>query len=52
MKIHSFEFGEIFLDGKEKVLLREGKPLSITPKALELLFVLIEKHAQLIEKMS
>jgi DNA-binding winged helix-turn-helix (wHTH) protein len=32
-----FEFGEFLLDTKEKVLLRKGKPVSITPKAFELL---------------
>ncbi len=47
---HSFEFGEFLLDTKEKVLLRGGKPLSITPKAFELLCVLIDKHGHLIEK--
>ncbi|MEP7037233.1 MAG: winged helix-turn-helix domain-containing protein [Acidobacteriota bacterium] len=50
LETQSFKFGEFFLDGKEKVLLRDGKTLSITPKAFELLFVLIEKHGQLIEK--
>ncbi|MDQ3747939.1 MAG: transcriptional regulator, partial [Acidobacteriota bacterium] len=34
----------------EKVLLRDGKPLPITPKAFHLLFVLLEKHGHLVEK--
>ncbi len=50
LETQSFEFGEFLLDAKEKVLLCEGKPLSITPKAFELLCALIGKHGQLIEK--
>ncbi len=47
---HNFEFGEFLLDTQEKVLLRGGKPLPITPKAFHLLFVLLEKHGHLVEK--
>ncbi len=47
---HNFEFGEFLLDTQEKVLLRDGKPLPITPKAFQLLFVLLEKHGHLVEK--
>jgi len=45
-----FEFGEFLLDTKEKVLLRKSKPVSITPKAFELLRVLVTNHGHLIEK--
>jgi len=45
-----FEFGDFLLDTKEKVLLREGKPVSITPKAFELLLVLVSNHGHLVEK--
>ncbi len=47
---HNLEFGEFLVDTQEKVLLRHGKPLQITPKAFELLFVLLEKHNHLVEK--
>ena len=50
LETHNFEFGEFLLDAKEKVLLRDGKPLSITPKAFQLLFVLLENHGHLVEK--
>ena len=44
------KFGEFLLDAKEKVLFREGKPVGMTPKAFELLRVLIEHHGHLVEK--
>jgi DNA-binding winged helix-turn-helix (wHTH) protein/TolB-like protein/Tfp pilus assembly protein PilF len=47
---NNFTFGEFLLDIQEKVLLRRGKPLPITPKAFQLLFVLVEKHGHLVEK--
>ena len=50
LETHNFAFGEFLLDTQEKVLLRDGKPLPITPKALQLLFVLVEKHGHLVEK--
>ncbi|NJM52502.1 MAG: hypothetical protein HC846_03355 [Blastocatellia bacterium] len=33
LETNSFKFGEFLLDAKEKVLLCNGKPISITPKA-------------------
>jgi len=50
LETHNFEFGEFLLDAKEKVLLRHGKPLSITPKGFQLLLVLVENHGHLVEK--
>jgi len=50
LETHNFEFDEFLLDTQEKVLLRDGKPLPITPKAFHLLFVLLEKHGHLVEK--
>lgn len=49
-KINHFEFGDFFLNTIEKVLLREGKPVQITPKAFELLQILVENHHHLVEK--
>lgn len=45
-----FEFDDFLLDVKEKVLLRGGKTLSITPKSFQLLLVLVENHGHLVEK--
>jgi eukaryotic-like serine/threonine-protein kinase len=50
LETHSFEFDEFLLDGKEKVLLRDGKPLPITPKAFQLLEILVENHGHLVER--
>ncbi len=50
MEIEQFVFGDFILDVKEKVLRRGGKPLPITPKALELLLVLIQNPGHLLEK--
>ena len=50
LEMQKFEFGDFLLDAKEKVLQRDGKPLPVTPKALELLLVLVENHGHLVEK--
>ncbi len=50
LETNNFEFGEFHLDAREKVLLRDGKPLPITPKAFQLLFILVENHGHLVEK--
>jgi eukaryotic-like serine/threonine-protein kinase len=50
LETHSFEFDGFLLNGKEKVLLRDGKPLQITPKAFQLLQILVENHGHLVER--
>lgn len=50
LEINSFRFGEFILEKEEKVLLRDGKSVAITPKTLQLLIVLVEKHGRLVEK--
>ncbi len=50
LETKSFEFGEFLLDAREKVLLCHGKPLSITPKAFQLLHLLVENHGHLVER--
>ncbi len=50
LETNRFEFGDFLLDVKENVLLRNGKPLSITPKAFQLLHLLVENHGHLIER--
>ena len=47
---HIFEFGPFRLNGAERLLLRDGRAVSITPKALDLLSVLVERHGHLVEK--
>lgn len=45
-----FAFGEFILDADERVLLRSGTPVSITPKVFQLLLVLVENHGHVVEK--
>jgi Tol biopolymer transport system component/DNA-binding winged helix-turn-helix (wHTH) protein len=50
LETNRFEFEGFVLDAEEKVLLRNGKPLQVTPKVLHLLHVLIENHGHIVEK--
>jgi TolB-like protein/DNA-binding winged helix-turn-helix (wHTH) protein/Tfp pilus assembly protein PilF len=45
-----YSFGPFVLDPVEKVLLSEGHPLALPPKALETLLVLVERPGHLIDK--
>ena len=45
-----YEFGEFRLDPVKRLLLREGEPVSVLPKALEMLVVLLENQGRLLEK--
>ncbi|HRH43306.1 MAG TPA: winged helix-turn-helix domain-containing protein [Pyrinomonadaceae bacterium] len=46
----SFEFGEFLLQADKKILLRQDKPVPLTPKAIQLLLVLVENHGQVVSK--
>jgi eukaryotic-like serine/threonine-protein kinase len=50
LETQSFEFSDYLLDTKERVLLRLGEPVSITPKTFQLLRVLVENHGHIVEK--
>ena len=50
LETQSFAFGAFLLNAKERVLLRDGKPLPVTPKAFLLLSILVENHGHLVEK--
>lgn len=43
-------FGPFRLDGSQHLLFRDGQLVSLSPKAVEVLLVLIERHGRLIEK--
>lgn len=45
-----YEFGSFLLDPQERLLLCNGKPVSLTPKAFELFLVLVERGGRLVEK--
>jgi len=47
---HIYEFGEFQLQTAERLLLRAGKPISLTPKAFETLLVLVQSSGHVIDK--
>jgi len=47
---HFYDFGDFRLDLAEKVLLRDGKFIPVTPKVFETLCVLVESAGRLVEK--
>jgi TolB-like protein/DNA-binding winged helix-turn-helix (wHTH) protein/Tfp pilus assembly protein PilF len=47
---HLYEFGSYRLDHVERVLLRDGQPITIPPKDLETLLVLVERAGHIVEK--
>ena len=46
---HLYEFGPFRLDPVERRLLRDGTPVSLTPKCFDLLLVLVENSGHLLE---
>ncbi len=47
---HLYEFGPFRLDRRERVLLREGELVPLTPKAMETLLVLVQNNGHVLEK--
>src|SRR5262245_25223348 len=47
---HLYEFGHFCLDAAERLLLRDGESVPLTPKAFDLLVALVERHGRLLEK--
>jgi len=47
---HIYEFGPFRLDPLESLLLRDGQPVSLTPKAFDLLVVLVRNSGHLVDK--
>ena len=45
-----YEFGEFRLDTRERLLLRHGQPISLTPKTFETLLALVQNSGHVIEK--
>jgi len=45
-----YEFGPFRLDKTRRLLLREGQPLPLTPKAIETLIVLVENGGHVVDK--
>ncbi len=48
---HSFyDFGPFRVDTRERVLLRDGQPVALTPKAFDTLLVLVRQSGHVVEK--
>ena len=47
---HLYGFGSYRLDAMERVLLRDGQPITLPPKDLETLLVLVERAGHIVEK--
>src|SRR4029079_3012254 len=47
---HSYEFGRFRLKTAERILLREGELVPLTPKVFDILITLVENRGQVVEK--
>lgn len=47
---HFFRFGEFALDTDQRVLLRDGKPVALTPKVFDTLLILVANNGRIVEK--
>src|SRR5215510_7111864 len=47
---HFYQFDQFRLDPAERLLRRDGQPVSLTPKAFDVLVYLVEHHGHLVEK--
>jgi DNA-binding winged helix-turn-helix (wHTH) protein len=48
--MRSYRFGPFILDVRERRLLRDGHPISLTPRVFDTLVYLVERHGRLIAK--
>ncbi len=46
----SYEFGPFRLDARERLLLRDGKGVSLTPKVFDVLLVLVQNNGHILSK--
>jgi DNA-binding winged helix-turn-helix (wHTH) protein/tetratricopeptide (TPR) repeat protein len=49
-RLQSYRFGPFHLDVSDRVLLREGESIALTPKAFDLLLALVENRGHLLSK--
>jgi len=47
-----YEFGAFLLDPDERLLLRNGQPVPLTPKAFDLLVYLVQRQGKLVQKVA
>jgi DNA-binding winged helix-turn-helix (wHTH) protein len=48
--VPTFEFGPFVLDPAKRVLLREGGPQNLSPKAFDVLLLLVERREHVLSK--
>src|SRR5262249_25518970 len=46
----SYEFGSFRIDGVKRLISQKGQPVALTPKAFDLLLVLVESRDRVTEK--
>lgn len=47
---HFYEFGSFRLDPEERTLMRQDRPVPLTPKVWEMLLVLVQNHGRIVSK--
>jgi Tol biopolymer transport system component/DNA-binding winged helix-turn-helix (wHTH) protein len=47
---HLYRFADFTIDSSQRVLLRSGKPVALTPKAFDTLLILVESVGRIVEK--
>jgi DNA-binding winged helix-turn-helix (wHTH) protein len=47
---HFYSFGDFTVDSSQRVLLLDGKPVALTPKAFDTLLILLEGGGRIVEK--
>lgn len=47
---HLYEFDSFCVDVRARVLLREGKPVPVSPKVFETLLLLVQRHGEIVSK--
>ena len=47
---HIYEFDSFRLDPEERVLFRDGAPVSLSPKLLDTLLVLVRESGHIVER--
>ena len=47
---HFYAFGPFRLDSQERVLRRDDQPVSLTPKAVDILVILVQNAEHLVDK--
>ena len=47
---HFYKFDPFILEVEERVLRRDGRPVAVTPKVFDTLFLLVQNHGCIVSK--